>query len=166
MGHQDHMREAREHVPCAVLTVSDSRTEETDRSGRLIIEHLESAGHSVEEYRVVPDSYQGIQEALRDLQGGEVKVVILTGGTGITRRDVTPEAVGPMLDKELVGFGELFRHLSYREIGPAAMMSRAMGGVSMGKIILCLPGSTGAIRLAMEEIIVPQIGHLVLEVEK
>jgi molybdenum cofactor biosynthesis protein B len=167
MGHEEHMKHAKEHVACAVVTVSDSRTEETDVSGRIIIDRLKEAGHTVVEYTIIEDSLEKIESELRNLLEMEgLSVIIINGGTGITRRDVTPEAVMPFLEKKLVGFGELFRLLSYQEIGPAGMMSRALGGISAGKIILCLPGSTGAIELAMTKIVIPQIGHMVLEVEK
>lgn len=167
MGHEDHMKHAKEHVACAVVTVSDSRTEETDVSGHIIIDYLKEAGHKVVSYSIVPDSLEKIESELRNLLEMEgLNVIIIHGGTGITRRDVTPEAVMPFLEKTLMGFGELFRLLSYQEIGPAGMMSRALGGISAGKIILCLPGSTGAIELAMTKIVIPQIGHMVLEVEK
>jgi len=167
VGHEDHMKQARKHLPCAVLTISDSRTEGTDGSGRIIIDALEGAGHSVSAYRIVPDSVGEIDAEMRDiLESDEIKVVIVNGGTGVTRRDVTPESVAPFLEKRLDGFGELFRMLSYQEIGAAAMMSRAFGGVASGKVVLCLPGSRGAVGMAMEKIIIPQIGHMVLEVEK
>jgi molybdenum cofactor biosynthesis protein B len=161
------MKEALEHIPCAVLTISDSRTEETDASGRIIVDSLEGAEHRVVEYRIVPDSVEQIEKTLRELMGREdVKVIIMNGGTGITSRDVTPEAVTPFLEKRLDGFGELFRFLSYEEIGPAAMMSRALAGVSSGKMVICLPGSRGAVSLAMERMVLPQVGHMMLEVEK
>lgn len=167
MGHEDHMKHAKENVKCAVLTISDSRTKETDVSGPIIMDGLREANHQVVYYNIVPDSLTGIERELRYLiEKEEVKVIIINGGTGVTPKDLTPEAVEPFLEKKLVGFGELFRMLSYQEIGPAAMMSRALGGISAGKVILCLPGSTGAIRMAMEKIIIPQIGHMALEVEK
>jgi len=161
------MRHARRNVGCAVVTVSDSRTEETDSSGRVIIDRLRGAGHRVIEYAIVPDSFEQIQAMMRALlERDEVEVIILNGGTGITRRDVTVEAVASFFDKRLEGFGELFRHLSYEEIGPAAIMSRACAGLAVGRIIICLPGSTGAVVMAMERIILPQIGHMVLEATK
>jgi len=161
------MRRALENIPCAVVTISDSRTEETDGSGRLIIESLVEAEHEVPEYRIIPDSIDTIESTMRELLGREdLKVIIMNGGTGITRRDVTPEAVSPFLEKRLDGFGELFRMLSYEEIGSAAIMSRALAGVSSGKMVICLPGSRGAVNLAMDKIIIPQVGHMMLEVEK
>jgi molybdopterin adenylyltransferase len=167
VGYEEHMKQARANLPCAVLTISDTRTKDNDGSGEIIIRGLEANGHRVIEYAILPDSMTGIREAVSGLLNREeVKVIIVNGGTGITRRDVTVEAVEPLLDKRLDGFGELFRFLSYQEIGPAAIMSRAMGGLAGGRIILCLPGSTGAVRLAMERIVLPQIGHMVLEAEK
>lgn len=167
MGYEEHMKQARANLPCAVLTISDTRTKDNDGSGEIIIRGLEANGHRVIEYAILPDSMTGIREAVSGLLNREeVKVIIVNGGTGITRRDVTVEAVEPLLDKRLDGFGELFRFLSYQEIGPAAIMSRAMGGLAGGRIVLCLPGSTGAVRLAMERIVLPQIGHMVLEAEK
>ena len=167
MGYEEHMKQARANLPCAVLTISDTRTKDDDGSGEIIINGLEANGHVVIEYAILPDSMTGIREAVSGLlRREEVKVIIVNGGTGITRRDVTVEAVEPLLDKRLDGFGELFRFLSYQEIGPAAIMSRAIGGLAGGSIVLCLPGSTGAVRLAMERIILPQIGHMVLEAEK
>jgi len=167
VGYEEHMKQARANLPCAVLTISDTRTKDNDGSGEIIIKGLEANGHRVIEYAILPDSMTEIREAVSGLlRREEVKVIIINGGTGITGRDVTVETVEPLLDKRLDGFGELFRFLSYQEIGPAAIMSRAIGGLACGKIVLCLPGSTGAVRLAMERIILPQIGHMVLEAEK
>jgi molybdenum cofactor biosynthesis protein B len=161
------MRHAVQNVPCAVVTVSDSRTKDTDESGSIIIEKLNSDGHLVVDYRIVRDNISEIKGAIiADLENVEVKVIICNGGTGIAKRDVTVEAVSAFMEKSIEGFGEFFRHLSYEEIGIAAMMSRAVGGVAFGKIILCLPGSSGAVRLAMDKIVLPQIGHMVWEVER
>jgi molybdenum cofactor biosynthesis protein B len=161
------MRHAVQNVPCAVITVSDSRTKDTDESGSIIIEKLNSDGHLVVDYRIVRDNISEIKGAIiADLENVEVKVIICNGGTGIAKRDVTVEAVSAFMEKSIEGFGEFFRHLSYEEIGIAALMSRAVGGVAFGKIILCLPGSSGAVRLAMDKIILPQIGHMVWEVER
>jgi molybdenum cofactor biosynthesis protein B len=161
------MRHAVQNVPCAVVTVSDSRTKDTDESGHIIIEKLSSDGHLVVDYRIVRDNISEIKGAIiADLENVEVKVIICNGGTGIAKRDVTVEAVSAFIEKSIEGFGEFFRHLSYEEIGIAALMSRAVGGVAFGKIILCLPGSSGAVRLAMDKIVLPQIGHMVWEVER
>ncbi|MDD1767824.1 MAG: MogA/MoaB family molybdenum cofactor biosynthesis protein [Methanomassiliicoccales archaeon] len=167
MGYEDHMKHALQSVPCAVITVSDSRTVYTDESGKLIMEKLRLGGHSVVDYKIVKDNLAEIKGAITaSLENSEVKVIICNGGTGIAKRDVTVEAVCPFLEKRIEGFGEFFRYLSYEEIGIAAMMSRAIGGVAFGKIILCLPGSSGAVSLAMDKIILPQIGHMVWEVER
>ncbi len=167
MGYEDHMRHAVQNVPCAVITVSDSRTKDTDESGSIIIEKLNSDGHLVVDYRIVRDNISEIKGAIiANLENVDVKVIICNGGTGIAKRDVTVEAVSAFMEKSIEGFGEFFRHLSYEEIGIAALMSRAVGGVAFGKIILCLPGSSGAVRLAMDKIVLPQIGHMVWEVER
>ena len=161
------MKHAVQNVPCAVITVSDSRSKDTDESGSIIIEKLNSDGHLVVDYRIVRDNISEIKGAIiANLENVDVKVIICNGGTGIAKRDVTVEAVSAFMEKSIEGFGEFFRHLSYEEIGIAALMSRAVGGVAFGKIILCLPGSSGAVRLAMDKIVLPQIGHMVWEVER
>ncbi|MGH8012224.1 MAG: MogA/MoaB family molybdenum cofactor biosynthesis protein [Candidatus Binataceae bacterium] len=143
----------------AVITASDSRDVQTDTSGALIREHLEAAGHRVAHHQVVPDDpaiiTDIVQKRLKDCDG-----VIISGGTGITARDLTIEAVRPLLDKELDGFGELFRMLSYNEVGAAAFLSRALAGISEGKIVVALPGSPDACRLAMEKLLIPELGHM------
>ena len=146
---------------CAVLTVSDSRTTADDSSGQAIRERLESAGHRVVEHSIVSDDREAIQFAvLRALARAEVDAVIATGGTGVSPRDVTPEAIAPLVEKELPGFGELFRLLSFQEIGSAALLSRALAGTTAGKAVFVLPGSSGAVKLGMERLIVPELGHL------
>ncbi len=152
-------------MSCYVLTVSDTRTEATDSSGHAIIELLTSAGHIVAGHAIVRDEPADVERMLLDqLANGDVHVIITTGGTGITSRDSTYEAIDRLLDKRLDGFGELFRMLSFNEIGPAAMMSRATAGVARGKIIVALPGSEDAVRLAMTELLIPELGHLVQQV--
>ena len=142
-----------------VLTASDSRSAETDESGRLIRDLLTAAGHRVEYYEVLPDDPARIRRALLDhLQ--TLDAVIVNGGTGIAARDSTIEAIRPLIDKELEGFGELFRALSFQEIGSAAFLSRALAGISGGKIIVALPGSPNACRLAMEKLLLPELGHM------
>jgi molybdenum cofactor biosynthesis protein B len=154
-------------VHCYVVTVSDTRTDVTDTSGRAIIELLTSAGHLVAGHRIVRDEPGDVERVLLDqLANPDVDVIITTGGTGITSRDSTYEAIDRLLDKRLEGFGELFRMLSFNDIGPAAMMSRAMAGVARGKIIAALPGAEGAVRLAMNELLIPELGHLVQQVSK
>ena len=149
-------------VSCAVLTVSDSRTLSDDTSGKLIQELLAAGGHKAVEHTIVPDEREAIRSAvLRALARAEVDGVIVTGGTGVSPRDVTPEAVEPLFEKPLAGFGELFRSLSFQEIGAAAMLSRATAGTTGGKVVFVLPGSSGAVRLGMERLIVPELPHLV-----
>lgn len=151
----------------AVITLSDSRTPETDTSGQSIKQALAAAGHRAARYALVTDDPQFIRRELdAALADANVAVVITSGGTGISLRDNAYETVVARLDKRLDGFGELFRMLSYNEIGAAAMLSRAVGGVAAGKPVFALPGSTKAVRLAMEKLILPQAGHLVFELQK
>jgi molybdopterin adenylyltransferase len=163
----DHKAAAPASVACFVLTVSDTRTEATDTSGRAIAELLAGAGHAVTSRAIVPDDPTRVRAIVNDqIENRSVRVVITTGGTGITARDGTFEAIDALLDKRLDGFGELFRMLSYQEIGPAAMMSRATAGTSRGKIVIALPGSEAAVRLAMTKLVIPELGHLVQQVSK
>lgn len=144
----------------AVLTVSDSRTEETDTSGKVLIDRLESAGHKLAEKKIVPDNIYQIRAALSAWIAADwVQAVITTGGTGVTGRDGTPEAVLPLLDKEIEGFGELFRSLSFQEIGTSTIQSRALSGVANGTYIFCLPGSSGACRTGWDHIIKEQLDY-------
>jgi len=145
----------------AVVTVSDTRTLDTDASGRAIIELLERAGHRVAERTIVPDDPEKISRVLGHWLDAEIEAVILTGGTGIAPRDGTVEVVRRVLDVELPGFGEIFRHLSWEQIGAAAFLSRALAGVARGKAVFSLPGSTTAVRLAMESLILPELSHIV-----
>jgi molybdenum cofactor biosynthesis protein B len=150
----------RELVPVniAVMTVSDSRTEANDTSGAALVERLTDAGHTLVEKRIVPDDVYRIREAVsRWIADPDVFVVISTGGTGLTGRDITPEAVRPLLDREIEGIGELFRQVSFDEIGTSTIASRALGGVANGTFIFCLPGSTGACRTGWDSIIGPQL---------
>jgi molybdenum cofactor biosynthesis protein B len=157
--HEHHRHGAHAHLKMGVITASDTRDAASDESGRLIRELLEGAGHRVMHYEVLPDSPDRLAEAarngLRELDG-----VIINGGTGIASRDSTIEAIRPLIDKELEGFGELFRALSFQEIGSAAFLSRALAGISGGKIIVALPGSPNACRLAMEKLLLPELGHM------
>ena len=163
----EHKASAPARVGCYVITVSDTRTEDTDTGGRAIIELLKAAGHDVTGRIIVKDDADLVRDAIgRQLANPAVQAIITTGGTGITGRDVTPEAVAPLFDKKLDGFGELFRMLSYQEIGSAAMMSRACAGLSAGRVVLSLPGSEAAVRLAVEKLIVPELGHLVQQASK
>ena len=154
-------------VGCYIVTVSDTRTEETDTAGRAIGDLLRAAGHEVVGRTIVkddPDLVRGTIE--RQLANPDVQVIITTGGTGITSRDSTYEAVSGLLDKRLDGFGELFRMLSYEQIGAAAMLSRACAGLVAGRIVAALPGSEAAVRLAMERLLIPELGHLVHEASR
>jgi molybdenum cofactor biosynthesis protein B len=163
----EHKAAAPRSVRCYVLTVSDTRTEATDRSGRAIAELLGTAGHSLAGRSIVRDDPALVRGTIeRQLAHDDVQVIITTGGTGISSRDSTFEAVDALLEKRLDGFGELFRMLSFQEIGSAAMMSRATAGLSAGKIIVALPGSEAAVRLAMERLLLPELGHLVQQAGK
>ena len=154
-------------VRCFVLTVSDTRTEATDTGGRAIADLLTTAGHEVAGRALVKDDPDLVRDAVtRQIASGDVQAVITTGGTGITSRDTTYEAISGLLEKRLDGFGELFRMLSYQSIGPAAMMSRATAGTVGRKAIFVLPGSPAAVRLAMEKLIVPELGHIVQQLSK
>lgn len=145
-------------VNVAVLTISDTRTEETDRSGAEAIEQLAAAGHEIVARRIIPDELEVIRAQLGEwIADPTVDVVITTGGTGITARDVTPEAVEPHVTKLIPGFGELFRSLSYAEIATSTIQSRAMGALCGSTLVFALPGSPSAVRLALERIIVPQL---------
>jgi len=149
-------------VRCAIVTVSDTRTMADDRSGQRIAEILTAAGHDVRHHDIVRDEPPVIvarADAL--LRSDAVDAIIFNGGTGLAARDSTVEAVQPLLEKELTGFGELFRYLSYQDIGPAAMLSRATAGVARGRIMVLLPGSTPAVELAMTKLVVPELGHMV-----
>jgi molybdenum cofactor biosynthesis protein B len=145
-------------VAICVLTVSDTRTEADDTSGGLLISKLSELGHRIVERRIVRDELATIRNAVHGwVESPEVQVVITTGGTGITARDVTPEAIEPLIDKRIDGFGELFRFLSYDDIGASTIQSRAIGGIAGKTLVFALPGSTSAVRLALEKILVPQL---------
>lgn len=163
MGVSDHRASARSVGPVAyaVLTVSDSRTEATDDSGRLIQDLCNEAGHRLVDYEVVRNEPWRIQAAVRRFLQGPGQCLIVTGGTGVGARDLTVETVTPLLDKVLPGFGELFRWLSYGEIGSAAVLSRALCGVSRGRVICCLPGSEAAVRLGLSKVLLPELSHLI-----
>ena len=167
MSHLEHKRQSPRTVACFVLTVSDTRTPETDTSGRAIRELLVSAGHEITSHAIVRDEPDAVTSTVQaQLADPRVQVVITTGGTGITSRDGTFEAVDRLLEKRLDGFGELFRMLSFQEIGPAAMMSRAVAGTAARKAIFVLPGSENAVRLALTRLVIPELGHVVQQVSK
>ncbi len=163
MGAPDHRASARSVGPvaCSVLTVSDSRTEATDESGRLIRQLVAEAGHQADGYELIRNDRHEIEGAVRRFLVGPCQCLIVTGGTGAGRRDVTVETVAPLLQKMLPGFGELFRWLSFQEVGTAAMLSRALLGVAEGKPICCLPGSAAAVRLGVGKLLLPELAHLV-----
>ena len=167
MTHIDHKKHGPASVACFVLTVSDTRTEDTDTSGDAIRDLLTAAGHVVTGHAIVRDEPTQVRDqVLTHCRDGATQVIITTGGTGITSRDGTYEAVDGLLEKRLHGFGELFRMLSFQEIGSAAMMSRATAGTVQGKVIFVLPGSENAVRLAMTRLIIPELSHVVQQVRK
>ena len=150
------------HAACAVLTASDTRTPETDTSGQRIQTLLREAGHQVAAYTILPDDPQQIGQQLDSwLTEPTIQAVLINGGTGLAPRDTTYEAIVSRLDKHLDGFGELFRRLSFDEIGAAAMLSRAVAGTARGRFVASMPGSTPAVELAMTRLIIPQLGHIV-----
>ncbi len=162
-----HRDAAPEYVRVAALTISDTRTPEDDTGGDTIQELLENAGHEIAVREIVRDDVARIRTTLIDLLGrDDVDAVVTTGGTGISARDTTYEVVEQMLDKKLAGFGEIFRVLSYEEIGAAAMLSRAVAGAVGNKFLACLPGSRNAVRLAVEKLLVPEMAHVVFELRK
>jgi molybdenum cofactor biosynthesis protein B len=168
VSHIEHKAQSPTSIRCAVLTVSDTRTEATDTGGKAIATLLAEAGHEVVAKRILRDEPMQVQRLILDLVANDARVqaIITTGGTGITSRDSTYEAVVALFEKQLDGFGELFRMLSYQEIGAAAMLSRACAGVLRKRIIVSLPGSEHAVRLAMTRLILPELGHLIREVSR
>ena len=164
---QEHKARAPRSIGCFVLTISDSKTLETDTSGALIREQLAAAGHRVVGHAIVRDDPGQVAAVVREgCANPALEAFILTGGTGVTSRDATFEAVEALLDKRLTGFGELFRMLSYEEIGAAAMLSRAQAGVVKGRALFSLPGSPNACRLALDKLVLPELGHLLGEIKR
>ncbi|MEK6677106.1 MAG: molybdenum cofactor biosynthesis protein B [Planctomycetota bacterium] len=156
-----HSGKVIQQVTCAVLTISDSRTPETDDSGALIRKYLLEAGHDVSSYEILPDEPNQVRDRVVELCTSKSReAILLTGGTGVTSRDTTVEALNTILDKRLDGFGELFRSLSFQEIGPHAILSRALAGIRGHTAIFAMPGSPAAVRMAMEKLIVPLLGHV------
>jgi molybdenum cofactor biosynthesis protein B len=167
MSQAEHKAAAPVSVRCFVLTISDTRTETTDASGGAIVDLLTASGHLVAGRAIVKDESDVVRDLVqRQLANADVQVIITTGGTGITSRDSTYEAVSRLLEKRLDGFGELFRMLSFEQIGPAAMMSRACAGIAAGHIVISLPGSENAVRLAMNRLVIPELGHLVQQASR
>jgi len=164
---REHKAHAPRSIGCFVLTISDSKTPETDTSGALIREMLAKAGHSLVGHAIVKDEPAQVTAVVREgCANPALQAFILTGGTGVTSRDATFEAVEALLDKRLTGFGELFRMLSYQEIGAAAMLSRAQAGAVKGRALFSLPGSPNACRLGLEKLILPELGHLIREISR
>jgi len=162
MSQEEHKARAPRSVRCFIVTVSDTRTEATDTSGRAITDLLTAAGHVVAGRAIVKDDAEMVRGTLeRQLASADVQAIITTGGTGVTARDSTYEVVSSLLQKRLDGFGELFRMLSFQQIGPAAMMSRACAGIVAGHVVVSLPGSEAAVRLALERLLIPELGHLI-----
>ncbi len=163
----EHRASAPQRVRCAVITVSDTRTPDNDTGGGTIVELLGLAGHVVVEHSIIPDEPSRMRPLVESFcQRGDVDAVLMTGGTGLGSRDQTFETVSGLLTKSLPGYGELFRNLSYEQIGPAAMLSRAVGGLVGQTVVLTMPGSPAGVRLAMEKIILPELGHLVREARR
>ena len=167
MSVNEHKAQAPASVRCFVITVSDTRTRDSDTGGHAIVELLEAAGHAIAGRTIVKDDPELVRSTIeRQLASPQVQVIITTGGTGITSRDTTYEVVSGLLEKKLDGFGELFRMLSYQQIGAAAMLSRACAGLVCGRIVAALPGSEAAVRLAMDRLLIPELGHLVREASR
>lgn len=167
MAVEEHRAEAGSPPRWAVVTVSDTRTEATDLAGAQLVDRARRAGHEVNRRFLVRDKVAEIRDAVRRaLADPRVDAVLVTGGTGLAPRDVTPEAVEPLFERALPGFGELFRALSFAEVGAAAMLSRASAGVVRGKAVFLLPGSPKAVSLALERLILPEIGHLLAQARR
>ncbi len=163
----EHKSHATRSIGCMVVTCSDTRTPDTDTSGQLIQKLLTDKGHKIVAYHLVKDEPAQIKARITEGVADEsVQAIIINGGTGISRRDSTFEAVDAMLEKRLDGFGEVFRYLTYQDIGSPAIMSRATAGIIKGRILFSTPGSENAVRLAMEKLILPELGHLVKELTK
>ncbi|MCY3709715.1 MAG: molybdenum cofactor biosynthesis protein MoaB [Caldilineaceae bacterium] len=166
---EEHRRQAEEEkgsIAFAIVTVSDTRTPETDRSGQAIRQMAEAEGHRVIASRIVPDEPEDVSAALDDFSVSGAQVIIFNGGTGVSKRDRTYDVLSQALEKELPGFGEIFRMLSYDEVGAAAMLSRATAGTYRGCAIISVPGSTNAVKLAMEKLVLPEIQHLAWEITR
>ena len=167
MGYENHKHLSPQTVKCSVLIISDSRTEKTDESGKLLVEVMKGAGHEIISYSLIKNDSEAIQFKIGELlHSPNIQVIITSGGTGASKMDLTIETVIPMFEKKLDGFGELFRYLTYQEIGTGSILSRTSAGVALGRVIICLPGSLKAVKLALDKIIVPEIGHLVREASR
>ena len=168
MSVEEHKKKAQAIGPirCAIFTISDARKETEDISGKKMVELISAGGHQVVAYQVIPNDPSRLKAVLEEQLSGDADLIITSGGTGLSRRDQTIEAIVPLLEKVLPGFGELFRFLSYQQIGSAALMSRALLGLARGKIVVCLPGSPRAVELATERLILPEIQHLLWEARR
>ena len=163
MGRREHLKRSK-NVNVAIVVVSDSRTPDTDESGKVAGDLLKKKGHAIAEHLLIGNDGDTITNTLIDLTNRvDVDVILTIGGTGISRKDVTVDVLSPLMEKKLEGFGEMFRTMSFRQIGTGALMSRSTAGVINGKVVLCLPGSAAAIRLAVKKIVIPEIGHMVYE---
>jgi molybdenum cofactor biosynthesis protein B len=167
-GYDQHVSGARQVAArCAVLTLSDTRTADTDKSGRRIRELLEADGHAVAHYRILRDDPEPLAAELQSLLARpDVDAILTNGGTGVSRRDLTVPVIERLIDLPLPGFGELFRMLSWEQIGSGAMLSRAVAGIATGKLLFAMPGSTAAVELAMSKLVLPEIRHLLAELRK
>jgi molybdenum cofactor biosynthesis protein B len=164
---QEHRAQSPQSLTCAVVTVSDTRTPETDTGGQAVVDFLQQAGHTVAARTIIPDDPVRMTALLREYTArADIDAVLLTGGTGISSRDQTFETVSGLLTKPLPGYGELFRMLSFQQVGAAAMLSRAVGGLIGRTVVLTMPGSPNAVKLAMGQLIVPELGHLVREARR
>lgn len=163
MGHEDLIEE---ELSCRVLTVSSSRTRESDESGRVIRNLLKEKGHQVEDSKVIPDETGGIEREIEEAVNSNSRVLIITGGTGLSSRDQSVDTLKKMEDKEIPGFGEAFRRMSFEDIGPRAILSRARGSLIRNTLVFSLPGSPAAVKLGTRELILPTIGHATYEIDK
>lgn len=167
MSHHEHEKLADAFLKIGIMTFSDTRDELSDKSGAILREILETAGHEIVLYRVVREDTPTMSAALEEwLAVEKLDAIITTGGTGLTARDGTVEVARNFFSKELDGFGEIFRYISYRQIGAAAMLSRAVAGLAAGKMLVCLPGSSKAVKLAATQLLVPQLPHMVWEIKR
>jgi molybdenum cofactor biosynthesis protein B len=164
MGHREHQERSRKNVNVAIVVVSDSRTQDTDESGKVASDLLEKKGHTIVEHHLIGNDRDAIANTLSEMTNrADIDVILTIGGTGISKKDITVDVLSPLMEKKLEGFGEMFRTMSFKQIGAGALMSRSTAGVINGKVVMCLPGSTAAIRLAVKRIIIPEIGHMVYE---
>ena len=163
----EHKQNGQTPLKVMVLTISDTRNEETDKSGQLMMDLLQNENHVMIAYKIVKDEKGLIEAALVEgCQNPEIDVILTNGGTGLAGRDVTIEVIQGIIEKEIPGYGELFRMLSYEEVGAASMLSRAIAGIAKGTLIFATPGSTGAVKLAMEKLILPEMAHIIREIQK